>query len=115
MKGRILHALSVALLAVVASSAAAFEANQVRVIRIESANVHGHTWIKISGNNTCANPQAYFIIERWDNQAEPLQTNRKQMYQLALTALATGKNIRVVGATCYLDQYLFAEQVMVDE
>ena len=65
--------------------------------------------------SNCATQTSYFIIDRWDNQAEPLQTARKQMYQLAVAALAAGKNIRVVGATCYLNQYLFADQLTVYE
>ncbi len=37
------------------------------------------------------------------------------MYQLAVVALAAGKNIRVVGATCYLKKYLYADQLTVYE
>jgi hypothetical protein len=115
MKRQLFRASIVLLMALAGPSANAFEADHVRVTSIESANFGGHTWVGISGNNTCANPQPYFIIERWDNQAEPLQTYRKQMYQLALMALATGKTIRVAGAACYLDQYLFAEQIRIYE
>ena len=71
--------------------------------------------MKLASNNDCPIPHSYFIIERWDNQPEPLQTYRKQMYQLAVTALAAGKEIRVVGSSCYLDRYLLADQVMVYE
>lgn len=115
MKRKVLDTLCIGMMAMGVSTAGAFEVNQVRIIRIESANSAGHTWVAISGPSNCATQTSYFIIDRWDNQAEPLQTARKQMYQLAVAALAAGKNIRVVGATCYLNQYLFADQLTVYE
>lgn len=115
MKLRILIALCVALALVGAPDANAFEADQVRIVRIESFDANGNAFVALSGNNTCPTPHAYFIIQRWDNQNEPLHTRRKLMYQLALTAFAGGNNIRVTGATCYLDRYLFAEQLHIYE
>lgn len=93
-------------------SATAHEANNVTIVELHSANSHGHTWVKISGNSTCA-PYPYYIIERWDDQPEPLKTYRKQMYQITSLAFAMGKPIRVIGANCYLGNYLFAEQVII--
>jgi hypothetical protein len=113
MKRSIRQCLVGAGLLLAAAGSSAFEANQVSIVEVDSFNSGGHLWVQISGPNNCGVPSAYFIIERWDNQAEPLQTYRKQMYQMALTAMAAGKQIRVVGSTCYLGQYLFAEQLMI--
>lgn len=113
MKSPIWTALVGAGLLFAAAGSSAFEADQVSIVRVESFNSGGHLWVQISGPNNCATQSPYFIIERWDNQAEPLQTYRKQMYQMALTAFAAGKRVRVVGSTCYLNTYLFAEQLMV--
>jgi hypothetical protein len=96
-----------------AANSNAFEVNNVSITQIDSFNSGGHLWVLVSGPNNCGTPSSYFIIERWDNQAEPLQTYRKQMYQMALTAFTSGKRVRVVGSTCYLGQYLFAEQLMI--
>jgi hypothetical protein len=70
-------------------------------------------WFAISGNSNCPTPSAYFIIQRWDDQAEPVKTQRQVMYQMALTAFASGKTVRVIGASCYLDKYLFLDQLII--
>jgi hypothetical protein len=115
MKLVLMAALMTLVLATTIEKAEAFEANGVRIKTINSFNGGGHLWVEISADNDCPNPHAYFIIQRWDNVTEPQTTDRKLMYQLVLTAFAAGKNIRVVGATCYLNQYLFADQVIVSE
>ena len=48
MKHQLLHALCAGLAAMCVSSAGAFEASQVRIIRIESANFAGHTWVSMN-------------------------------------------------------------------
>lgn len=101
---------------VMGPAALAYEADQVRIVRIESFNSVGHLYVQLSGNANCPTTQTpYFIIQRWDDQAEPTKTQRLIMYQMALTAFMSGKTIRVVGATCYLNNYLFADQVMIYE
>jgi hypothetical protein len=98
-----------------ATRSIAFDVDHVRIVEVNSFNSGGHIWVKTSGNTNCTIPSQWFIIERWDNQAEPLQTYRKQMYQMVMTAFALGKDIRVIGSSCYLNQYLSAEQVNVYE
>lgn len=94
-------------------TAGAFEADQVTITKANSFNSGTHMWFEISGNSNCVTPTAYFIIQRWDDQAEPLKTQRQVMYQMAMTALASGKRVRVIGATCYLNQYLFLDQITI--
>lgn len=99
--------------ALLSGIAGAFEADQVTIAEANSFNSGNHMWFKISGNSNCTTPTAYFIIQRWDDQAEPLKTQRQVMYQMAMTALASGKRVRVIGATCYLNQYLFLDQIII--
>lgn len=49
MKRKVLDTLCIGMMAMGVSTAGAFEVNQVRIIRIESANSAGHTWVAISG------------------------------------------------------------------
>jgi hypothetical protein len=91
----------------------AFEASSVSIVEAHSFNSGGHLWFKISGNSDCPTPTPYFIIQRWDDQTEPTKTIRQLTYQMALMAFAAGKSIRAMGSTCYLNQYLFLDQIII--
>jgi hypothetical protein len=98
----------------IAPSAYAAKAENVVILSIDSPNQHGHIYVAISAPSNCpVTPQAYFIIRGWGEEIEPALTNRKAMLQLVLTAFSLGKNVTVTGADCYLDKYLFADQVTV--
>lgn len=99
-----------------ASSTQAFEAAGVTIKRIVSPNAGGHLYLELSGNADCPGAvMPYAIIQGWGDQAEPGLTNRNVMLQLALTAFASGKKIRVYGASCYLNNYLFADSISLLE
>lgn len=102
-----------ACIALLSARAGAFEADQVTIKQAHSFNSGTHMWFEISANSNCTTPTAYFILQRWDDQAEPLKTQRQVMYQMAMTALVAGKRVRVIGANCYLNQYLFADQITI--
>jgi hypothetical protein len=102
--------------ACIASSAHASSAQQVQIIGIDSPNQFGHVYVTISAPSNCpSNPQPYFIIRGWGDQTEPGLTNRKAMLQLAMLAFSLGKKVTVNGGECYLDKYLFADQVIILE
>jgi hypothetical protein len=101
-------------LSCIASPAYASSAQQVQIVSIGSPNQFGHVYVTISAPSNCPNnPQPYFIIRGWGDQTEPGLTNRKAMLQLAVIAFSLGKKVNVNGAECYLDRYLFADEVFV--
>jgi hypothetical protein len=99
-----------------AASAHAFNVANVTIQKIHSPNVHGHLYVVISGVSNCPdNPQAYFIIPGWLETTEPGVTYRKTMLALILSAHASGKTLSVTGAQCYLNRYLLADELVVNE
>lgn len=99
-----------------AASAQAYNVNTVTIQKIHSPNVHGHVYVLISSVSNCPdNPQAYFIIPGWTEQTEPGVTYRKTMLAMIMAAHASGKTVSVVGAQCYLNKYLLADEVAINE
>jgi hypothetical protein len=107
---------AVAALCLFAASAQAYNVTNVTIQKIHSPNVHGHLYVVISGVSNCPdNPQAYFIIPGWLETTEPGLTYRKTMLALILSAHASGKTITVNGAQCYLNRYLLADELVINE
>ena len=106
-----------ALLAALCSTqvAQAFEVNNAQIVEFTSFDAGGHFWVRTTNNTNCTNPNAWFVLPRWDDQPEPIKTQRLVMYQAIMMAYAMGKTVRVLGASCYLDSYLRAEQIVVSE
>jgi hypothetical protein len=67
-----------------ASVTCAYEADDVRITKVESMNPYGHIYFSISAPNNCTNPHSYFIVQRWDDRAEPTKTQRLMVYQIAV-------------------------------
>lgn len=98
------------------ASAFAYDVTNVTILKIHSPNVFGHVYVVVSGVSNCPdNPQAYFIIPGWTEQAEPGNTYRKTMMAMILAAHASGKTVSVTGAQCYLNRYLFADELSINE
>ncbi len=99
----------------ITATTSAYELNDVKVIKVVSQNPAGHMWVEVSGGQSdCPGSQSsYFIIKDWDQSSEPGATQRQVMLTLVMTAFAAGKDVRVTGASCYLDQYLFADSIQI--
>lgn len=107
--------LAAGALCLFATSANAFNVSEVTILRVHSPSSAGHLWVTISGPSNCPNnPQAYFIIPGWTEVTEPGVTYRKTMLAMILSAHASGKTVSVTGAQCYLDKYLFADEVIIN-
>jgi hypothetical protein len=103
-------------LSLFAASAQAYTAANVTIQKIHSPNVHGHLYVLISGVSDCPdNPSAYFIIPGWLETTEPGATYRKTMLALILSAHASGKTISANGTQCYLNRYLLADELVINE
>jgi hypothetical protein len=98
------------------TSAFAFNVSGVTIQKIHSPNVFGHVYVLISGVSNCPdNPQAYFIIPGWTDPAEPGNTYRKTMMTMIIAAHTSGKTVSVSGAQCYLNKYLLADELSINE
>jgi hypothetical protein len=105
-----------AVLSLFAASAHAYNVTNVTIQKIHSPNVHGHLYVVVSGVSNCPeNPTAYFIVPGWTDTTEPGVTYRKTMLALILSAHATGKSVTVNGAQCYVNRYLLAEEISINE
>lgn len=108
--------LAAAGLSAFAVSAHAFNVTNVTILKIQSPSPAGHLYVSISSLSNCPDyPQAYFIIPNWTETTEPGMTYRKSMLAIVLAAHASGKTVSVSGANCYLNRYLLADEVTINE
>jgi hypothetical protein len=108
--------LATAALLAFAASANAYNVTNVTIQKIHSPSPAGHLYVLISSPSNCPDyPQAYFIIPGWTETTEPGVTYRKSMLAIILAAHASGKTVSVTGAQCYLNRYLLADELTINE